>query len=480
MINLCNYIDGELLPPESGEYLDNINPATAEVFSKIPKSARADLDKAVKSANKAKQSWANLDVETRSEYMRKISQGILDNLDELAAAECEDNGKPLWLAKAVDIPRAASNFHFFADAITQFSSEAHSMQSVAINYTLRRPLGVVGCISPWNLPLYLFTWKIAPALAAGNCVIAKPSEITPYSAYLLSKICQQVGLPAGVLNIVHGLGQDIGNKIVSHPDVKAISFTGGTVTGKHIASVAAPMFKKLSLELGGKNATIVFDDCDWENTVEEVARAAFSNQGQICLCGSRILVQKNIYDRFKDALVNKVKQLNVGDPLDANSNQGAVVSEQHMNKVLESIETAKKEGGNILCGGNRVKVNGRCANGFFIEPTLIDNLSATSNTNQQEIFGPVATLIPFEDEADAISIANSTDYGLAFSVWSENISRCHNLSQKLEAGIIWINCWMLRDLRTPFGGVKSSGIGREGGFEALRFFTEPTNVCIKY
>jgi len=480
MISLCNYIDGELVPPENGNYLDNVNPATGEIFSQIPKSAKADLDKAVAAANKAKQAWADLDNQTRSDFMRKISEGILENLDGLAAAECEDNGKPLWLAKAVDIPRAASNFQFFADAITQFSTEAHSMQRVGVNYTLRRPLGVVGCISPWNLPLYLFTWKIAPALASGNCVIAKPSEVTPYSAFILSKICRKVGLPAGVLNIVHGLGQDIGSEIVSHPDVKAISFTGGTVTGKNIASVAAPMFKKLSLELGGKNATIVFDDCDWDNTLDEVARAAFANQGQICLCGSRILIQKSIYNRFRDALVEKVKQLNVGDPLEADSKQGAVVSEAHMNKVLASIETAKKEGGKILCGGSQVKLEGRCANGFFIQPTLIENLDANTTTNQQEIFGPVASLIPFEDEAEAIAIANSTDYGLAFSVWSQNISRCHNLSQKLEAGIIWINCWMLRDLRTPFGGVKNSGVGREGGFEALRFFTEPTNVCIKY
>ncbi len=480
MISLCNYINGELVPPETGLYLENINPATGEVFSKIPKSIKADLDKAVSAANKAKQAWANLDSQTRSDFMRKISDGILKNLDELAAAECEDNGKPLWLAKAIDIPRAASNFRFFAEAITQFSSEAHSMQTVGINYTLRRPLGVVGCISPWNLPLYLFTWKIAPALASGNCVIAKPSEVTPYSAFILSKICQQVGLPAGVLNIVHGLGQDIGSEIVSHKDVKAISFTGGTVTGKHIASVAAPMFKKLSLELGGKNATIVFDDCDWDKTVDEVARAAFANQGQICLCGSRILIQKNIYKRFREALVEKVKQLNVGDPLKADSKQGAVVSEAHMHKVLASIKTAKEEGGKILCGGNRVTLKGRCANGFFIEPTLIENLDLNSTTNQQEIFGPVASLIPFEDEDDAIKIANSTDYGLAFSVWSQNISRCTNLSQQLEAGIIWINCWMLRDLRTPFGGVKNSGVGREGGFEALRFFTEPTNVCIRY
>jgi len=480
MVTLENYIDGKLLAPTSGNYIEDIDPAIGEVFAQIPRSTDADLELAVAAAKKAHPSWANLSAEQRGDMMIKVNQGILENLQQLAAAESQDNGKPLWLATAVDIPRAASNFKFFGQAITQFSTEAHSMQTEAINYTLRKSLGIVGCISPWNLPLYLFTWKIAPALAAGNCVIAKPSEVTPYSAYLLSKICSDAGLPAGVLNIIHGYGHEIGDKIVSHTDIKAVSFTGGTVTGKHIASVAAPMFKKLSLELGGKNATIVFEDCDWDKTVDEVTRAAFSNQGQICLCGSRILIQKSIYPLFRDALIEKVKQLNVGDPLEPNTKQGALVSETHMQKVLQCIETAKKEGGNILCGGNRVTVNGRCENGYFIEPTLIDNLDETSITNQQEIFGPVASLIPFTDEADAVAIANSTDYGLAFSVWSENLSRCHRLTHQLEAGIIWINCWMLRDLRTPFGGVKNSGVGREGGFEALRFFTEPTNVCIKY
>ena len=480
MIELANYIDGRLLPPHSGLYLDDINPATADVFAKIPQSDSADLELAITAAEKAQPCWSTIDVAQRAEYLNKISQLILENSDALVAAECEDNGKPLWLAKAVDIPRAAANFKFFAEAITQFPSESYAMSSPAINYTLRKPVGIVGCISPWNLPLYLFTWKIAPALAAGNCVIAKPSEVTPYSSFLLSEICQQAGLPEGVLNLLHGEGNTIGRAIVAHEKIKAISFTGGTVTGQQIASIAAPMFKKLSLELGGKNATIVFDDCDWETTLNEVTRAAFANQGQICLCGSRILVQRSIYEKFKTALIEKVEKLKVGDPLEANSQQGALVSKQHLEKVKASVDIARAEGGVILTGGHVVKLEGRCERGYFYAPTLIDGLSPTCTTNQQEIFGPVASLIPFDDEQQAIEIANSTDYGLAFSLWSQDISRCHRMADRLEAGIIWVNCWMLRDLRTPFGGMKNSGVGREGGFEALKFFTEPKNVCIKY
>lgn len=480
MIELANYIDGRLLPPHSGLYLDDINPATADVFAKIPQSDSADLELAITAAEKAQPCWSTIDVAQRAEYLNKISQLILENSDALIAAECEDNGKPLWLAKTVDIPRAAANFKFFAEAITQFPSESYAMSSPAINYTLRKPVGIVGCISPWNLPLYLFTWKIAPALAAGNCVIAKPSEVTPYSSFLLSEICQQAGLPEGVLNLLHGEGNTIGRAIVAHEKIKAISFTGGTVTGQQIASIAAPMFKKLSLELGGKNATIVFDDCDWETTLNEVTRAAFANQGQICLCGSRILVQRSIYEKFKTALIEKIENLKVGDPLEANSQQGALVSKQHLEKVKASVDIARAEGGVILTGGHVVKLEGRCERGYFYAPTLIDALSPTCTTNQQEIFGPVASLIPFDDEQQAIEIANSTDYGLAFSLWSQDISRCHRMADRLEAGIIWVNCWMLRDLRTPFGGMKNSGVGREGGFEALKFFTEPKNVCIKY
>jgi aminomuconate-semialdehyde/2-hydroxymuconate-6-semialdehyde dehydrogenase len=359
------------------------------------------------------------------------------------------------------------------------ANESHETVGQAINYTLRQPLGVVGCISPWNLPLYLFTWKIAPAIAAGCTVVAKPSEITPMTAYMLSKLCIEAGLPAGVLNIVHGLGPKVGASIVSHRDVKAISFTGGTKTGEDIARTAAPMFKKLSLELGGKNPNIIFADCNYDEMLETTVRSSFANQGQICLCGSRIFVERPIYARFKNDLVARALEMNIGDPLDEATNVGAVVSQAHMEKILSYIELARTEGGTILAGGNRVRLNGRCANGFFIEPTVIEGLSHDCRTNQEEIFGPVVSIMPFDTEAEALGYANSVRYGLSATVWTENLSRAHRVSAALESGIVWVNCWLLRDLRTPFGGVKDSGIGREGGFEALKFFTEEKNVCVK-
>jgi aminomuconate-semialdehyde/2-hydroxymuconate-6-semialdehyde dehydrogenase len=401
-------------------------------------------------------------------------------LNELARAESIDTGKPLTLARNLEIPRASANFRFFASAASQFASESHSLGYEAVNYTLRDPVGIVGCISPWNLPLYLFSWKIAPALAAGNCVIGKPSELTPMTAFLLGEICTEAGLPQGVLNILHGRGSSVGQALVTHPKVKAISFTGGTTTGRVIASQAAPLFKKVSLEMGGKNPTLVFADCEFETTVAEVVRSAFTNQGEICLCGSRILVERSIYTRFRESLLAQVSNLLVGDPLENDTQQGALVSEAHMQKVLSYIELARSTGGNILTGGNRVTLSGRCAEGYFVQPTVIDGLPADSQVNQEEIFGPVASLIPFNTEAEAVALANQVRYGLAASVWSSDIKRCHRVARELDAGVVWINCWMIRDLRTPFGGVKESGVGREGGLEAMRFFTEPKNVCIKY
>jgi len=479
MERILNYIDGKLIEPTTGTYLDNINPAIGEVYSYIPDSNAADVEMAVKAAEKAKDSWAAIPIEDRSEALLRVADLIDKNLETLAEAESIDNGKPISLARTVDIPRASSNFRFYAKAIINQSTKAHITPDKGINYTVCEPLGIAGCISPWNLPLYLFTWKIAPALASGNCVVAKPSEITPMSAYLLSKICIEAGLPAGVLNIVHGLGKQVGEAIVAHPSIPAISFTGGTNTGQRIASIAAPMFKKLSLELGGKNPNIIFDDCDFEEALATTLRSSFANQGQICLCGSRIYVQRGIYDKFLAAFVTKVKAMQVGDPLEEATKTGAVVSEQHQEKILHYISLARLEGGKVLAGGNAFNPQGRCKNGYFIQPTVIAGLDESCRTNQEEIFGPVVTVQPFDTEKEAIALANSTKYGLSATVWTQNLTRAHKVGAAIKAGIVWVNCWLVRDLRTPFGGVKQSGIGREGGDEALNFFTEEKNICIK-
>ncbi|HEV2320811.1 MAG TPA: aldehyde dehydrogenase [Gammaproteobacteria bacterium] len=480
MLEIRNYIDGKLAAAASGGWLETHEPATGKVYARLPDSDGKDVDAAVAAAAKAFPAWSKLSGEERGRWLHKLAELIERDLEKLARAESVDNGKPVDLARRLDIPRAISNLRFFAAAASQFASESHAMEEGAVNYTLRSPLGTVGCISPWNLPLYLFTWKIAPALAAGNCVVAKPSELTPMTAYLLSELCAEVGLPAGVLNVVHGLGPKTGSAMVEHPDIKAVSFTGGTRTGGDIAARAAPRFKKLSLELGGKNPVLVFADCDWELALNECLRAAFLNQGEICFCGSRIYVERPIYERFRDAFVAKVKTLKQGDPLEAGVQQGALVSKPHLEKVLGYVALASQEGGRVLCGGERSKVDGRCADGWFMQPTLIEGLPADCRVNQEEIFGPVATLTPFDGEAEALKLANGTPYGLTATVLSRDVARCHRLAARLEAGLIWINCWMLRDLRVPMGGVKQSGVGREGGFEAMRFFTEPRNVCIKY
>jgi len=477
--HLENYIGGYLIGPLSGQFIDNIDPATGAVFCQIPDSNERDVELAVDAARKAFPAWSVTPAEERFRLLNRIPDLIDAHLDLLAEAESRDNGKPLWLSKRVDIPRASANFRFFATGIMHFSAESHTMEDKAINYTLRQPVGIVGCISPWNLPLYLFTWKIAPALAAGNCVIAKPSEVTPLTAFLLARICKEAGLPAGVLNIVHGKGDTTGEAIVKHPSIKAISFTGSTRAGARIAGIAAPMFKKLSLELGGKNPNIIFGDCDFDKMLKTTIQSSFANQGQICLCGSRILVEASIYDRFKEAFLEEVKKLKVGDPMDPASKQGAVVSQMHFEKVLGCIETAKQEGGTILAGGNALRPEGRCAGGWFIEPTVIEGLGPQCRTNLEEIFGPVVTLQKFDTEEEAIALANAGTYGLSCTIWTQDISRANRVAAKVEAGISWINCWLLRDLRTPFGGIKNSGVGREGGWEALRFFTEAKNVCVQ-
>jgi len=480
MEKIKNYIDGKLLPPANDQYIENYNPAKGEVYNLIPDSDETDVNLAVDAAKRAFKKWSTTPKQERYSIMMHISDLIEENLDRLAKAESIDNGKPFSLARRVDIPRARENFKFFATGILHFASESHAMEEGVINYTLRKPIGVAACISPWNLPLYLFSWKIAPAIATGNCVVAKPSEITPYTAYLLSEICIEAGLPAGVLNIVHGYGHKVGASLVGHEKVSLISFTGGTKTGEAIAMTAAPRFKKLSLELGGKNPNVIFGDCNYDKMLKTTVRSSFANQGQICLCGSRIYVEERIYERFKVDFVNEVKKLKVGDPLDVATDQGALVSQAHMEKVLSYINLAKEEGGKILCGGKQVKLDDKGLKGWFVEPTVIEGLNHNCRTNQEEIFGPVVTIAAFKTEDEAIEYANATPYGLAATLWSENNSRVHRLASKIESGIVWVNCWLVRDLRTPFGGVKNSGVGREGGFEVFNFFTEPQNVCISY
>jgi len=477
MEQLTNFINGKFMQPKTEEYLDVFEPATGQVYSKVPNSSSTDIDVAFQAANAAFPGWSELTVTDRSQYLYKIAELLEHQLDDFANYESRDTGKPVTLAQSVDIPRAIANFRFFAEygPTFKFDSEINSDQSE--NRVVHAPLGVVGCISPWNLPLYLFTWKIAPALMAGNTVLAKPSEITPYTAYKLGEICEDANLPAGVLNIIHGQGITAGDALINHKGVQAISFTGGTATGKIIAQKTAASFKKLSLEMGGKNPAIIFTDCNYNKMLETVVQSSFSNQGQICLSSSRILIQTEIFQQFKKDFIGKVNKLIVGDPQDHESNLGAVSSKNHFEKIMNYIELAEKEGGNILLGGKAVKLNGRCKKGWFIEPTIIEGLTNTAKTNQEEIFGPVVTLIPFNDEEDAIQIANESDYGLSATIWTEDKERATRVSNQVEAGVIWVNCWLVRDLRTPFGGMKQSGMGREGGSEALRFFTEQKNVC---
>ena len=480
MISIKNFINGSYCESLTKDWLEVINPSNGEIYAKLPNSNTQDVHQAYLAAEKAFHSWSKTSVDERSDILAKIAELIEDQMERLAAAESMDNGKPISLARAVDIPRAAHNFKFFSQAVTQFYSESHEQISdKTINYTLRQPLGVVGCISPWNLPLYLFTWKIAPALAAGNCVVAKPSEVTPYTAFLLADICNKAGLPKGVLNIVHGLGKSTGQAIVEHPEIKAISFTGGSDTGAHIAKTAAPMFKKLSLELGGKNPNIIFADCDYDKMLTTTVKSSFANQGQICLCGSRIFIEADIYEKFKLDFIKKVSQLKIGLPSEKETDIGAMVSKAHLDKVLGYIAAANKSEATVLYGGQKVSIkNGE--KGYYLEPTVIEISSNNCLLNQEEIFGPVVTLMPFKNATKVLEIANDVKYGLSATVWTNNLKRSMYFSEHLEAGIIWINTWMQRDLRTPFGGQKASGIGREGGFEVLRFFTEAKNICINY
>jgi aminomuconate-semialdehyde/2-hydroxymuconate-6-semialdehyde dehydrogenase len=478
MDRILNVIDGHAVSAAGGETLPCIEPATGTAFAEVASSDARDVTAAIDAAERAWPAWAAVTIETRSRVLRRASHILLDRLDEFAAAESRDAGKLLRLAREVDVPRSARNLEFFADLITQFHDD-HFHSSAGLNWTVRSPLGVVACISPWNYPLHLFTWKVAPALAAGNCVVGKPSEVTPLTATMLADVLHEAGLPPGVLNIVHGPGVRVGPTLCQDPRIKAIGFTGSTATGRQISRDAAGSFKKISLELGGKNAFLVFDDADLDRTIEGALRAAFANQGQICLCGSRLLVHTRIYDDFKARLVARTRALRVGDPLDDGMDQGAIVSEAHLAKVSTAVERARALGGRVLTGGTRISVTGRCAGGYFYAPTLIEGLPPACETNQHEIFGPVATLLPFDSDEEAVRLANGVDYGLSASIWTQHLTRAHRVARALDAGIVWINAWNLRDLRTPFGGVKQSGVGREGGRYALEFYTEIKNICLE-
>ena len=479
---VANFIGGRQAPPRSGGYIDNIEPATGKVTGRVPDSDGADVDAAVGAAREAFPGWSNTPAEQRSRILMRIADLIEARLDELAKAESVDTGKPISAARTIDIPRAAANFRFFAGAILHSESAFHDTDGEAINYTLRRPRGVAGLISPWNLPLYLFTWKIAPAIATGNTAVGKPSEITPTTAHMLGEIANEAGLPAGVLNIVHGRGAQAGAAIITHPDVPTISFTGSTAVGKWIAEKAGPMFKRMALEMGGKNPFVIFADAKMPDALDAAARAAFSNAGQICLCGSRLLVERSMYDQVVAGIVERAKALRIGDPLDSATQLCALVSRAHFEKVDSYVRLARELGGEILGGGGPVAASqlpDRCRGGFFYQPTVITGLSADCRVEQEEVFGPVVTISAFDSEEEALSRANDTSYGLAATLWTSDLSRAHRFSAGLAAGIIWVNCWMLRDLRTPFGGMKQSGVGREGGWDAVKFFTEAKNVCVK-
>lgn len=489
MLTLTNFIDGKQVPPSGGAYIESFEPATGRAFARVPASDARDVDAAVDAATRAFSSWASTPAATRSAMLLRLADAIDANLAALAQAESRDTGKPVSLARSVDIPRSAANLRFFATAILHAQGEMHDFDGggvpggvPAINYTLRRPRGVAGCISPWNLPLYLLTWKIAPALATGNTVVAKPSEVTPLTASLLADLSAQAGLPPGVLNIVHGPGSDAGAALVRHPCVPTITFTGSTGVGRWIGQTCGEMLKRVSLELGGKNPLVVFADSDVDDAIEHASRAAFSNQGQICLCGSRVLVERSIFDRVRDGLVARARALRIGDPRDEATQFGALVSEGHLAKVAGMVEEARVAGGVIRCGGARVdpaNLPERCRGGYFYQPTVIDGLDPACRVEQEEIFGPVVTMQAFEDEAQAVALANGTRFGLAATVFTRDVGRAHRVAGALRAGIVWVNCWMVRDLRTPFGGMGQSGVGREGGLEALRFFAEPKNVCVR-
>ena len=477
--SIRNFINGEFVEPISGKYLDNIEPATGRPYSQVADSDAHYVDLAVAAAEKAFRDWSKKPAAERSRFLLRVADLIERDLEKFARAESIDTGKPISLARTLDIPRAVANFRFFATAILHTESEAHMTDNVAFNYTLRQPRGIAGLISPWNLPLYLLSWKIAPAIAVGNTAIAKPSELTPVTAYMLCEVAREADLPNGVLNVLHGTGPSVGAAITAHPKINTISFTGGTVTGRKVAEACAPLFKKVSLELGGKNPNIIFADADLDAAIAGSVRSSFANQGQICLCGSRVFVERSAYKDFVDRFIDTASQLKMGDPLNEKTEQGAIVNTAQLDKVKFYVDLAQKEGGKIALGGSAPQSpNERCRDGYFFQPTVITDLPVSCRTNREEIFGPVITITPFDNEEEVINYANDCDYGLASSVWTQNVSRAHHVAERINTGTVWVNCWLLRDLRVPFGGMKQSGVGREGGTEALNFFTEVKNICI--
>ncbi len=485
MTDALHFIDGEHRPALGGGWLDNIEPATGKTLGRVAAGDGRDIDAAVRAAQRAFPAWSALPVAERSRLLLRMADLIDERREELARAESRDCGKPIRLSLELEIPRGATNFRFFASASLHAESATHFTDGLpgggrAINSTQRRPRGVAGLISPWNLPLYLLTWKIAPALATGNTAVCKPSELTPTTASMLGTIARDAGLPPGVLNVVHGTGAAAGAPLVAHADTPTISFTGGTATGRAIASVAGPMFKRVALELGGKNPNLVFADADMDRAVGESVRAAFTNQGQICRGGSRIFVERPAYAPFLGRFVERARALRIGDPEDEATEFGALISADHRKRVTAHVEGARRDGGRVECGGRAIEgPTARTHGGFYFEPTVVTGLAPSCALMQEEVFGPVVTVTPFDTEDEAVALANGTRYGLASMVWTSDLSRAHRVASRIEAGVVWVNCWMVRDLRTPFGGVKQSGVGREGGNEALRFFTEPTNLCVR-
>lgn len=478
MEKIKNYIDGEFKEAQSQKVLENFNPSTGQAYSVLPDSDFSDVVAAVSSAKKAFPKWSKTSYLERSSYLLKIADQIEKQLEDFALAETQDVGKPLWLSRSMDIKRAVDNFRFFATEILHKKERATTMEDGSINYEVRDPIGVAALITPWNLPLYLLTWKIAPALATGNTVVCKPSEVTPMTAFMLSKVMNRVGLPKGVCNFVYGKGKEVGEPLVSHPGVDLVSFTGGTQTGAQIAQTVAPHFKKTSLELGGKNANIIFKDADLEKALETTIKSSFLNQGEICLCGSRIFIQESLFEEFKIKFVKRVSELVVGDPQSAQTFCGPLVSKGHQEKVLSCIEQAKKEKGKVLTGEEPLQLPEEFRQGYFVRPTVIDELSDCSELQQKEIFGPVVTLRSFKYPKEAVRWANTTPYGLSASIWTQDLKRAHKVARELDAGTVWINTWLKRDLRMPFGGVKDSGLGREGGEDSIKFFTESKTVCV--